>query len=753
MKRFLALLLAAMMILSCTAAYAAQGDALLGRGADDENLYFRACFTDGDTLYLCSFENLYTYHVGDADLTSYEWAVALDESEDTGVTHYPFERDGQLYAIDLYTSYGEYTEFVRAEIAPYELQDGKVVSAGAGTTIDWSDMLQYYDQDCYPVEPQNMQRVGSKLFLQYYDDQGDNNWRVIDLDAMKLNDLPDFTDVNSITPYRDGTLLLQMFNYNQSSIVRFQVYDPEAETLQPLSEITIPNYETFSGLCYDANADMLYCVKGGELCPLDVMTGEVGEGITDMPLEAYGAVSACMLNGGYYAFASEGAVVRNLDPGQKAASRLKIYDSTYNENVNNAYYKFSNANGDINVVLSRDESDGANIIESMMNRDSSVDIYVLTTASTAYEAVHNRGYMMELDGSEAVNALAARMYPSITEALSYNGRIVAVPVEAYCWTMGANEKALERIGLTIDDVPTNWSDFLDFLNTLPARIPEGSNITLFYPDMTVENVRSQLFYQIFNDYQKYVNATDPAIGYNTELLRGLLQKLDSVDLEAFGYEHEEDSDNGGMYSYSDGEDARLFDIGIGCTFGNFYSDMTPVLMAMDAQTPAYLVLETSVAFVNPFTNYPEQAMAFIDTLAGSLSDSVMYCVDPALDQPIRGEYNEKTLKDYQTEIEDLNRKLEQASEQDRQAIEESIRQWQENLDYIEKYAWDISGESIDWYRANDDHIVVMPANWLYSDSSGEAWDLISQYMENQISADELLESIDKKVQMMLLEGN
>ena len=47
----------------------------------------------------------------------------------------------------------------------------------------------------------------------------------------------------------------------------------------------------------------------------------------------------------------------------------------------------------------------------------------------------------------------------------------------------------------------------------------------------------------------------------------------------------------------------------------------------------------------------------------------------------------------------------------------------------------------------------MPANWLYSDSSGEAWDLISQYMENQISADELLESIDKKVQMMLLEGN
>ena len=53
----------------------------------------------------------------------------------------------------------------------------------------------------------------------------------------------------------------------------------------------------------------------------------------------------------------------------------------------------------------------------------------------------------------------------------------------------------------------------------------------------------------------------------------------------------------------------------------------------------------------------------------------------------------------------------------------------------------------------DDHIALAGVEWLYADESGEGWELISQYLQNNISLDEMLTGIDRKVQMMLLEGN
>ena len=757
MKKWIALLLAALMLMTGAAGMAAQGDALLGHDDNDGDVYFRYCFTDGDTLYLDSYDSLYTYRVGDADMTRYDYEMPADESEDVNVVRFPFLRDGRLYGIELYTSYDEYAEFIKAQIAAYELIEGKVVTTGEAAPIDWTDFVQYYERDAYPVEPQGMVQTGNKLFFRYYSDQGDRMWAVIDLDAMRVEELPDLSDAVSMVPYRDGMLLLQMFNYNQNNIVRFQLFDPDSESLQPLSEIEVPDYATYDGMAYDASADALYCVRGGEVCALDVMTGELSEGITDMPLDAYGEGTACILRGGYYAYGSSGADVRNLDPSQRAQSRLKIFDGAWADSVTDAYYQFSNAHGDVTVVLSHDEAGNGNIIENMMNRDSSIDIYVLSCASSDYEAVHNRGYMMELDNCQGVTALADSMYPAVREALSFNGHLVALPVEAYSWTLGVNEKVLDQLGLKLEDVPTNWSDFLDFLNELPNLIPADSSISVFYPENTVEDLRAQLFYLIFDDYQNYVNATDPAIGYNTDLLRGLLDKLDNVDFEALGFEHADDSDDHAGHmggSWTEGEESKvLFESSTGCTFGNFYSEATPVLMSMDAQTPRFMVLQAMVAFVNPFTRYPEQALAFMDQLAASLNNNVRYTFIPELDEPIRGEYNEKYMKEIQDELADLNAQLESASEKDKQSIEETIRDWESNLAYMERDGWDIAPRHIEWFRANDDNIVLMGVNWVYSEESGEAYELINQYREGRISAREMLEGIDKKVQMMLLEGH
>ena len=71
----------------------------------------------------------------------------------------------------------------------------------------------------------------------------------------------------------------------------------------------------------------------------------------------------------------------------------------------------------------------------------------------------------------------------------------------------------------------------------------------------------------------------------------------------------------------------------------------------------------------------------------------------------------------------------------------------------EQTSWEISQSNIDWYRAHDDNIAPQGVNWLYSDGTGEASELIEQNLAGTIDAETMLTGIDKKVNMMRLEGN
>ena len=749
------LLLALIFALTCLPALAAEGDAIVGRSEEDM-VGFTYCFGVGDTLYLVSYMDIATYHLGDADLTRYEFDLpqSNEESYSYDVATLPFAEGGKLYALNLVTKYEENAEFEGAKLMELELRDDGVAYFTEVCDVDWSDMVEYYEDSSYPIRPDNILGAGGKAFIRYYDLQGDYRMVSMDLASGKLSQIDGMDAAYMVAPYGEDALLVELFDYNVGDVARLAVYTPADNSLQMLSEIAVENYSPLMGLAYDPAGDTVYCIKGGEICPVDLQAGEIGAGVTDMPLDVYGSAPGVVLEGGFYAYAGDGAVIRNLDPAQKAQTRIKINDSYWNDSVSTAYYRFANAHGDISVVLSREYSESANIIESMMNRDSSVDIYLLSTSSSAFEALYNRGYLMELDGSAAVRGLADRMYPTLRESLSSNGHLVALPVALNGWTMGINERALEQLGLTMADVPDNWSDFLDFLAGLAGRLGDESGVSLYYSGYTAADARYDLMVNIFEDYHRYFSASDPAAGYNTDLLRGLLEKLEDIDFVALGCAEEEayeDDENIDYLDYS--SDIVLLQTGTGCSIGNFYSEFTPILMKVEAGAPERLVLETTVAIVNPYTQNPDAALAFMDELANDLSTATLYCLDPALNEPIRGDVNQETLNEMQMEADMLRQEYEKASAADKQALEPQLNEVEDTLEYFDTYLWEVSPRELEWYRAHDDSIVTAGFNWLYAEEGGEALDLMEQYRGGQIGVREMLEGIDNKVRMMMLEGN
>ena len=75
----------------------------------------------------------------------------------------------------------------------------------------------------------------------------------------------------------------------------------------------------------------------------------------------------------------------------------------------------------------------------------------------------------------------------------------------------------------------------------------------------------------------------------------------------------------------------------------------------------------------------------------------------------------------------------------------------------------MSPRELEWYRSHDDNIIISVYNWLYPDTvsddeggigqGAEAEELMDQYFNGQISLNDMLSGIDRKVQMRRLEGN
>jgi hypothetical protein len=89
----------------------------------------------------------------------------------------------------------------------------------------------------------------------------------------------------------------------------------------------------------------------------------------------------------------------------------------------------------------------------------------------------------------------------------------------------------------------------------------------------------------------------------------------------------------------------------------------------------------------------------------------------------------------------------------RQMLEQEVSDYEGYIQDMEKNAWDASEEQIVWYRANAESLRLQSVQWMYSESGGEAYQLVWQYMEGEVDLDTMLSGLDKKLQMMMMEGN
>lgn len=747
MKRLFIVVLA-LLALAAAGALAEGRNALMGLEGPSGPISFDYGFAWGDQFCAAAQDALYICGPGEAELTACPYPEEEDYPSDRyDVIRYPFADGEELYALRLYDD-RERGEFADATISRAAIEDGAVVFSDP-RRVDLDELVDYYSDNA-TLNVFSMTCSGGRLFLNCASMGRGMSFGFIDLETLRVSVSDAVTDLMGFAPYRDGKLLITRFeNAGGGFDLTLGVYDPSRDEVEPLCSFSEQGLYSLDGLAYDAGNDVIYGVNRGEICPLDPQTGAFGAAVNSMPINPESGRGACVLPDDTYAYAGTGAVLRSLSGGDVAATRLVIQDSSWTQILDAVNLRFLSGNPDVSVAISREFIDGQSLIESLMNQDDSIDIYVMPTTSSAYEAIYNRGYMLELDDCPNVLALADAMYPALRDSVTQNGHIVAVPVYVSSTCLGVNAEVLSRLGLTMDDVPDTWTGLVSFLEDLEQIWPEDADYSLMASNPSETMARNQLSLYLLMDYQTHFNASEMPVAFRDPALADLLDRLDRLDYRALGCTADEDAQD---YRYGADMPALLYFMQP-CAMGEWFTEYQPVLLSIDENSPHYLELRNTVAFVNPFTRNPEAARAFLDELAAALPEDVTYNLIPSLNEPVRsGTYASDRAK-LEEKLDSLNRQLEDAEAVNKQSINDEIESARNALDELDEKGWMISQAQLDWFRAHDEGICPAKVEWLFDSDGGEALDLFFQYCQHQIRLDEMLSAVDQKIRMKAMEGN
>ena len=785
MKKLIAMLLALALLMGMLpAALASEGDTTIYHADRADGWSYSGvdfCMLSGNTVVYRSGDKLFVYDIATKETVEYD-ATSLNEDDSLDGPPVPVDAEimaddedddeeeeefsstyretaawfaykGNLYSI---VNINTYTDIGRTIDAGYvyrlDLTDGvaKLVEADV-PRLDWSSMIEDYGDYMYSRWAQNCFVSGDSLYVQTYDDDGNNVLELFDLTTGR-NTEHYVQDMYAMTSAGDGRVVVMQYVWGDEN-AHFNFFDPDSESTEFAGDfpVDMESYNLPSNFFYRAENNTLYYVMSGEIWAAQNFDFANAVSVNDCPVNGGDGKAQMTEDGFLLMWDWQTIVLRNTDPAMRSEITLYVKDYAYIDALDSAYYDYTNEHGDISVVISRN-GNPADILQAMMNRDGSVDIYCMDMSSSAYNAVFERGYMAELDSSKKLVDTINSMYPAISEAVKKNGVLYAVPANAYGYSMGVRTDALEKLGLTMDDMPRTWDEFFDFLETLPEKL-EGSEVRAFECYYDQRDLRMNLFGTVLQSYQNYINAGEAEYAFNTPLLRGLMDRIEKIDFEALGViemSYDEQTD-----TWFDNYDERtpLFVTSVPVTMQGYYEG-EPLLLCFAGEEPR-ASFELRVVFVNPFSQHVNECVELLEVILDDINQQAQYTFYPDKTEPVRYPDFEEYKKNLAEWLEEAKKSRDEADEDEKADYDEYIASLENDIANVDDTYWMISPKAIAAYQARAQYLSPVTydfTNEISGEDDENFYDLIQRYYDGMIDAGELLAAIDKKVQMMRLEG-
>lgn len=771
MKKILALLLAACLMMSAACALASVGNVTIAvNGQDGFDDYISNMTVSGNRLLLASYNKLYAWDSETRNLVQVQGydqlQYMLTDTENGGIeldddSYCYFDTD--LYAIDgkLYrlAQISDADNNMTSMLVEIVIESDGTMSLGE--IIDLGDALSITNDIggetySYTRSLQNPCSFGRTLYALSYGDSLELLSLDLDSETVDAVTLDTDYDISSISLYTEGKLLLIGTNYNVDPIeTALLIYDTQTEEVTELGKMPREGYETPSAICYDETRGKVYYVLAGSVWRMDISDDGFGtpEEFGDMPLESYSSSTAVLMGDWYVLSSSEGVVGRDVTLDKLPAQRLRIANGQYVSGIKAAYYNFTDKHPEYMVSIS-DSVDESTLLQGMMNRDSSVDIYTISSTSSALSALMNRGYLAELGSSEKLTEAVGSLYPFIKDFCEKDGQLYLVPFSGYAQTMNMDTKALiEKLGYSEEDIPTSWKQLFELIADIAdnKKLEEAPEVNITMQGYTAQEFRNLLFDNMLNSYYTWLDQGEENLNRGTQVLLDLCDAFEKIDWSNLGLPEEYD-ENGDVYIY-DFQSTTLIDFGsvdVNNYVGLDDSMVKVPLAVVDGEEPV-IGMTMALAFVNPFSENKDAAIEYLEDAwdAGNRADKI--AMDPNDNEPVLNRYYEDNIKSIQENIDSLKKSLEKITDEEaRESTQNDIASLEEWLkEYEQRGKYDVTPEQIESYREIAQKMTVARSDIYSGDSSTQMY----QYLDGAITARQFAAELEKTLQMQRLEGN
>ena len=771
-KRFILAAMALILcVMVCVPAFASVGDRVLFYSSDstrneDEKILNLFPYGDGFIIVMQkgNEQDILRYADISAEPETFIWkdsALSEEAEQDMSAMYVDnwFGWNNGIYAIVEKSQFSEDSGHTEFSVRKARLEGNQVILENADLPeLDLTSLVKGEDDNEYVQKIMNLFVADDKLVIV----QGEE-W-IETIEAISLRDgyctemEPD--ECSEIAPGPEGTLLMTKAEWNGSdntATVQISRMDVDGRNEELLAEISGCLDGTIMP-CYDPEKDTLYFVRNGELCAMPQFDAARMEAVNSC---TRAGEMACMLPGGFILMkASDSVMIKNTDPAQRGNVTLRIRNDGWGTNVmSDTVNDMNNVRGDVSVVLQDIDEVKMDILQAMLTQDASIDIYMLHYDSNEFSALRNRGYLPDLGRNEKIAANTERLYPYLREAMVQDGQIIGVPVYFSGRVIGVDKELWEQIGGTEEELPKTWSQFFDWIRTLPKRL-EGTEVS-FIGGTDRVYFRGEILQMMMNQYEVLMERKgekDYAFA-NPELCE-LVQQLNDVDYDALRVSDHWIWEEDDTYENPEAMKAPLLELGTS-TLMTSLDEVIPLTLSFSDEEDAVLPVELHVAFLNPFSIHQEETMEFLALAMDNLDLYNTYTAYSDMTQPIRYPGYDEEMQWIREVIDEWKERYETAKDEEREQLEEEIQGLEESYRDMELNCWQISSKMIERYRKWQNLYKVQGYtffNDLYTAENDEEryqeFAEIFHNMENaKISPEELLGGIDKKVRMIRMEGN
>lgn len=609
-------------------------------------------------------------------------------------------------------------------------------------------------EDVYP-QLCGMATDGESLWVLLYADNSGMDWGNNSLYRISLSDgsatLVTKNYFSGLTLHADGRLLTRYWNqqeaYSTEEIIMpaLALIDPasgEYETLCSLPSASCTGIAVDGEYVYLSDTSHVYRYDASFAAP------ELVAYLT--PVYSSDNTAALVFGGQYYVASwddESGVKSTSTDPSLLPSTVLRIAGGFYDTELLGG---FCAAHPEIAVELEDTYYYQAeDIRQNMTSGDSACDLYALYFTEGSYDALRRKGYCADLSSSETLMAAVDSMYPFVQDVLTQDGKLHAVPLNVSATTIGYYTAALDKAGLTADDLPTSLWGLLDF-------------IEVWYEDYADEYPEIQLFEYSTDDYSTLLNlifeaqmaACDregTALTLDTPVVSKLLSRLEQLKPIL----QETSSSDGETMVFDADSPGALFSSYADCLpnrYGHNPSyEATPLLLSLDEGMEPALHMNLSGMILNPASKNAEAAITFLEYVVEHMPADRRIALEPGYNEPLEYEYyasNKKNIADWISEMEES---MANASEEEKAMYEDNIQYARESLQSLEDERWAVDEEDIAAYRSLAVALVVPTSNPFYGESA-KMTSLLQRFSDGQLSADQFVKEFSRIYQMIEMEN-